>query len=259
MTPVIAWRGRARAVSRRHLDVLGPDGDVRARAGRESDPGRHLTSEDVPREGAVHLHGHALGAAGGRRGGHAPSEDHRLAEEVAHEGRRRPLVQVPRRPHLLDPPPVHHRDAVGEAERLDLVVGDEQHGDAEPPLEDLHLDAHLLAELGVEVAERLVEEQDVRLVDQRPAEREPLHLPAAQERGRPRLVPGEPDQVEHPGHLVLDDGALGPAQLERVRNVGEDRHVRPDRVGLKDHAEVALVGGDEESAGRRGDESAPEA
>ena len=143
--------------------------------------------------------------AGARRAD-AAAQEHGLAEEVAHEGGGRPLVEVPGRPDLLDAPALHHRDAVGEAQRLDLVVGDEEHGDAEPALEQLHLDPHLLAQLGVEIAERLVQQEEVRLVHERSAERQALHLPAAQERGRPGLESLEADEAEHAADLVADGG-----------------------------------------------------
>jgi hypothetical protein len=47
-------------------------------------------------------------------------------------------------------------------------------------LDALQLDLHLLAELEVERAERLVEQQDLRVVDDRAGERDPLALAAGQ-------------------------------------------------------------------------------
>ena len=51
--------------------------------------------------------------------------DDRLADEVVHEGGRGLLVDLLRRADLLDPPLVHHHHAVGDFQRLLLVVGDE--------------------------------------------------------------------------------------------------------------------------------------
>ena len=75
---------------------------------------------------------------------------------------------------------MHDRDAVGERQRLDLVVGDVDHGVGEPLVEPLDLDAQLGAQLGVEVGERLVEEEDVDVAHQRPADRDALALAAGQ-------------------------------------------------------------------------------
>ena len=72
----------------------------------------------------------------------------------------------------------HDRDQVGQRHRLLLVVGDEDARRAQAQVEMLDLGAHPAAERGVEVAERLVEEEDERLLDERPAERDALLLAA---------------------------------------------------------------------------------
>ena len=46
--------------------------------------------------------------------------------------RRRPIVDLLRRPELLDDAVVHHRDLVGHRHRLELVVGDVDRRGAEP-------------------------------------------------------------------------------------------------------------------------------
>ena len=69
-------------------------------------------------------------------------------------------IDLERRAVLLQPPAVHHRDLVGERQRLGLIVGDIDEGDAGAALQFLELGAHALAQLGVEIGERLVEQQD---------------------------------------------------------------------------------------------------
>ena len=81
---------------------------------------------------------------------------------------------------LLDDAAAHDRDAVGEGQRLDLVVGDVDHGVLELLVQALDLDAELGAELGVEVGQRLVEEEDVDVAHQRPADRDALALAAGE-------------------------------------------------------------------------------
>src|SRR4029434_5630680 len=124
-------------------------------------------------------------------------EDLRLAQEVPHEGGDRLFVETARRADLLHATAMHHRDAVGEAEGLDLIVGDEEHGDAEAALEELHLHPHLLAQLRVEIAERLVEEEEIGLVHEGAAEGEALHLAAAQESAGPSLHAAQAHELEH--------------------------------------------------------------
>ena len=77
----------------------------------------------------------------------------------------------------------HHHDAVGQQHRLVDVVGDHDHRVAEPRM-DLH---HRVLQMGagqrVERAERLVEQQDLRLHRQRPGDADAL-LHAARNFGR---------------------------------------------------------------------------
>src|SRR5438046_223392 len=75
-----------------------------------------------------------------------------------------------RRGALVDPAVEHHRDAVGDHHRLRLIVGNVDGGDPNLALERAHVKAHLLPELGVEVGERLVEQQDVGGYDERSRE-----------------------------------------------------------------------------------------
>ena len=93
------------------------------------------------------------------------------------------MVDLVRRGELLDDAALHHRDAVGERQRLDLVVGDVDHGVAELLMQLLDLDPQFGAQLGVEIGERLVEQEDVDVAHQRAADRDALAL-AAREFGR---------------------------------------------------------------------------
>ena len=109
---------------------------------------------------------------------------HRRADELRHEEVDRVQVHLRRRAHLLQHPVVHHRHPVGEAHRLHLVVGDVDAGGAVLDVQPLQLGAHVLAQLGVERADRLVHQQRLRPPHQRPADRHPLHV-AARELRRP--------------------------------------------------------------------------
>src|SRR5262249_39494380 len=114
------------------------------------------------------------------------------------------------------------------------------------------LPAYRIAGRGVSAAEGRVEEGQARLEDEGAAEGEALHLSAAQRGAGSLAEPAEPDQVEDAGDLVANHRARGAAELKRVGHVLEHRHVRPYRVRLEDHAEVAAGWGREEAAARRG-------
>ena len=170
-----------------------------------------------------------------------PGQQVRDAEEPGDERGRGPLVELRRRPELLDPAAVHHGDRVGHRHRLLLVVRDVDERDPDLVLDALQLELHLLAELQVERAERLVEQEDARVVHERARERDALLLTA---RELPRLAlreAGEPHELEDLGDAALQL-ALGDAlPLEPEGDVVLDRHVREERVALEHRVDVALV------------------
>ena len=109
---------------------------------------------------------------------HARAHEIRDAEEVGDECRLRALVDVARRAELLDPAARHHREPVRHRQRLLLVVRDVEEGDADLALDRLELDLELAAELRVERAERLVEQEHRRREHERARQRDSLLLPA---------------------------------------------------------------------------------
>src|SRR4029450_11383134 len=87
-----------------------------------------------------------------RAGAARLSQNVDLADEVSDEARARALVDLGRGTDLLDLAVVHHGDAVTHGQRLFLVVGDEDQGDAQPLLQLFELELHLLAHLAIERA-----------------------------------------------------------------------------------------------------------
>ena len=62
--------------------------------------------------------------------------------------------------------------------------------------------AHLLAQLGIERGERLVEQQHVGLQHQRARQRHALPLAARKLGGTARFLAGEADQFQHFAHAL---------------------------------------------------------
>ena len=170
--PVVAADG-----VRLDLDPLGPDHHLHLAA--------RLDRALLRAERAVADADGARVAVGPDRLG---GEQVRDAEEVGDEHRPRLLVDLARRARLLDGALAHHRDAVAHRERFLLVVRDEHEGDPELGLQRLQLDLEVLAQPGVERAERLVEQQHARPEHERPRERDALLLAAGELR---RLAPRE--------------------------------------------------------------------
>ena len=85
---------------------------------------------------------------------------------------------------------------VAHGQRLLLIVGDVDEGDAGALLNALQLDLHILAQLEVERAERLVEQQHARLVDERTRDGDTLLLAAGQAGHIARLEAGKADAAQ---------------------------------------------------------------
>ena len=120
-------------------------------------------------------------AAPSRDLGDAPGEPVVAAHEIGGEQRRRVVLYICSGvPLLLDRAVVQQQDAVGHRQRFALVVRDAQRG-------QLHADDQLaqprprfLAQLRVEVRQRLVQQDHRRVVDERTRERDALLLAARQ-------------------------------------------------------------------------------
>ena len=102
------------------------------------------------------------------------------ADEARDEFRLRPVVDVFGRAELVDLAGIHDRDQVGRGHRLGLVVGDVNRGVAVFVMQPADLEPHLLAQIGVEVGQGLVEQQRFRLDDQCARQRHALLLAAGQ-------------------------------------------------------------------------------
>ena len=120
-----------------------------------------------------------------------------VADERRDESARGPRVELGRRPDLQQSARFHHRDAVGEAERLLLVVGDEHRGGVRRAQDVAHFVAHPAAQRRVEVRERLVEQQDRGIGCERPRDRDPLLLATRELVRAAAPLVAEADELEH--------------------------------------------------------------
>ena len=113
--------------------------------------------------------------------------------------------------------------------------------DPDVVLDPLQLHLHVLAELEVERAEGLVEQQHARVIDEGAPERDALLLAAGELLRLAFREPGEADELEHLGHTALELILLHALPLESERDVVLDVHVREEGVALEDGVDVPLV------------------
>ena len=82
-----------------------------------------------------------------------------------------------------------HSDTIRQRERFGLIVGDVDHGHPESLMQLADLELHLLAQLLVQSAQRLVHEDQLRLEHQRARHRDALLLAAGELGGSPFSEP----------------------------------------------------------------------
>ncbi|MCY1285229.1 hypothetical protein D9M70_341560 [compost metagenome] len=162
-------------------------------------------------------------------------------DEVGNEAVARILVEVGGRAALADLAVLEHGHAVGHDQRFFLVVGHDDEGDAALVLQALEFQLHLPTQLLVQRAQRLVEQQHARTLDQRAGQRHPLTLAAGQ---LVRAARGEFLQVGGRQHGVhtLGDLVLGQAlHLQAVGDVVAHVHGGEQRVRLEHQVQRPAV------------------
>src|SRR5215217_1420683 len=143
--------------------------------------------------------------------------------------------------YLLHLAVLENHDAVGHRHGLGLVVGHVDGGSADPVVQLGYLRPHLHPQLGVEVGERLVHEERLRLADYGASEGNPLPLATGE---RLRLPVEETLDGEYPGCLIdpaRDLRLVHLAQFEGEAHVLPHVHVRIESVILEDHGYVPLA------------------
>ena len=102
------------------------------------------------------------------------------------------------------------------------------------------LDPHLAAQGGIEVRQRLVEQEHLRLAHDRPADGDALALAARQVLRPPLQIRF---QLQDAGGLIDFPVAFGlghPSQAQGESHVLADRHVRIQRIRLEHHRQPAI-------------------
>ena len=174
----------------------------------------------------------------------AVAEPVRLADELHHELACRLVIQLRRAADLFDARIVHHRDLARHVHCLGLVVGDEDGGHVHLVMEATQPFAQLGPNAGVECAERLIEQQNLRLRRERASERHSLALPAGELRRIAVAESLELNELQELVDPVPDLGLRTLAHLEPEGDVVANGHVLERRVMLKDEPDVAVLWSD---------------
>ncbi len=152
------------------------------------------------------------------------------------------VIKIERLPDLFHIAIAQNDNLVGHRHRLHLIVGDVDHGRVEPLVQFGQLDTHLHPQLGVEVGEGFVKEEDLGFAHNRPSDGHTLSLPSGKLLGLALKVVLNLEDVGGFAHPAVDLrlGHLGKPQPKG--HVLIDVHVGIKRVGLEDHRNAPLSG-----------------
>ena len=217
-----------RAHAEHHLAVRGP---ARKRLGKRQRRGLAAGRSAIATAGRVVELREFAGNEIHRRRAHEAGDEHVGG----------PVVDGLRLVELLDRALMHDGDARGKRHRLDLVVGDVDRGLADPQVQLLDLGAHVDAQLGVEIGQRLVEQEELGIAHQRPSHRDALALAAGQLAG---LAVEQRLDLQQRGDARDRRVLLGlrhAAALHAEGHVLARGHRRVKRVGLEHHGDVAIL------------------
>ena len=143
------------------------------------------------------------------------------------------------RADLLHAALVHDHQAVGHCHGLGLVVRDHDRGDAAGALQDTNLARHFLAQRGVEIRQRLIEQQQARMDGQCAGQRDALLLAArkfARQAGGQRF---QLHQAQHFADACRGGGCRPTPHLQPEGDVAHDGQVRKQRIALEHDAHLA--------------------
>src|SRR5690348_6528209 len=165
----------------------------------------------------------------------------RTAEETGHKARCRPLKQIERGAELFNLAVPHEGDAVCERHRLDLVVGNVDHGMAKLLMEPLDFSSHIISKLGIQIAQRLIEQEEQRVSDDRTADCDTLALTTRQLTWKPLEKLHNTEHVGGTLHTSVDFGRCNSPRPKTERYVFIDIEIGIKRVILKDHRDIAVA------------------
>ena len=166
--------------------------------------------------------------------------DGRSSQETRHKQVRRIVVNLLRPAVLHQDAVPHHRDMVGNAHGLLLIVGDKNGGDAGFLLYLTNLFPGLQPEPRVQIGKRLVQQKNPGHLDQRPCDRHPLLLAAGKLPGLSVHQLFDLDQLRGlrypPVHFLLRRPVLSLQIFQREQDILPHGQVRIEGVILKYHS-----------------------
>ena len=147
-----------------------------------------------------------------------------------------------RRGDLLDNAVLHDHDTVTEGHSLGLVVSNINERALDLVAQLNELGTHLVTKLGVQVGQRLVHQEDLRITHDGAADSDTLALAARKRLGLTVEVLGDTQDLGSGANLAVDLVLGDLLELKRKRHVLVHRHIGVQSIALEHHGNVAVLG-----------------
>ena len=172
---------------------------------------------------------------------HRSAKDIAFTDKVCYEGICRFVVDVSRGAYLLYFSLAHHHDGVAQGQRLLLVVGHIDEGDAQPFVHLLQLQLHVLSHLQVECSQWFVKQQNFRFVDNGSCDGDTLLLSTRKRVDVTVFIVAHVHHLEGAFHLGHDFLLRRILQFQSEGDVVIYIQVREQGIFLKYRVHIALV------------------
>ena len=167
--------------------------------------------------------------------------DRRGPQKTGDEAGARSFEKIQRCALLLDAAVTEQNNSVGQGHRLDLIVGDVDHRGGDLLVQPLDLAAHLVTQLGIQIRQWLVEQEELRLPHDGPANRHALALTSGELLRQPIEQRGDAQHRRGLADALADFSLDHLARAQAERDVVVDREEGIQRVVLKHHRDVAVA------------------
>ena len=176
--------------------------------------------------------------------GHHPGKEVGLSHKISDIPAFRCVIQFPWRANLHDPAALHHANAVRHRQRLFLIVGDQNKGDAQLTLQGQQFDLHVTAQLFVQRRHRFIQQQQLGLVDDGARQGHALLLAARHFIGAARAITGQAHGFQRPVNRAGDRRTRQPWPLlaQAIGDIVKHAQMRKQRIMLKHHVDRAAIG-----------------
>ena len=153
------------------------------------------------------------------------------------------VINIDRRPRLNNLAIIHNENPVAHSQGFFLVVRDKDKGNAQTLLQFPQLILHVRAQLQIQSRQRLIQQNNPRLINDCPRDGYTLALTARQFTNRTALKAFQLNHFQHFCNPLLNFFFINLAQTQREGNIFKNIHMRKQCIGLKHRMDVSFIGG----------------